>query len=286
MEIDRETWRESMVGDDDPLYVLERYSQTMRRVYETVLAMAPPGASGRFAQLLGEIEKIDAQCSDFLYEEAGAKLGYRDVASGLVRFDDWPEGLRLDLCETGVVVRNVPAWMLGYGAKARYHPLFHKDKRVVYKRQLWRDIINKLVTDWKQSGLVGEDAVLPIDPPPYAVVLFQFRSRSTEHVRDLDNFLPTLSIVVNALRDNHLILNDAPRHLAYAMEWVHHDQTPIPTVDIYIHWMQHPSTAWLDGRLESHMRMDVRQVQYAGKSEMPIDSNVVIVPKGTDDDVW
>ena len=286
MEIDRETWRNSMVGDDDPLYVLERYSQTMRRLYETVLAMAPSGASGRFAQLLGEIEKMDAQCSDFLYEEAGAKLGYRDALSGLVRFDDWPEDLRLDVCDAGVVVRNIPAWMLGHGAQARYHPLFHKDKRIVYKRQLWRAIINKLVTDWKQSGPGGGNATTTIEPPAYSVALFQFRSRNAERVRDLDNFLPTLSIVVNALRDNHLLLSDAPRHLAYAMEWVYESSTMIPTVDIYIRWMEHPPTAWLNGRLDTHMQLDVGVTQHVRNTQPFTSSNVMILPKKSDDEVW
>ena len=246
MEIDRETWRESMVGDDDPLYVLERYSKTMRRFYETVLAMAPPGASGRFAQLLGEIEKIDAQCSDFLYEEAGAKLGYRDAASGLVRFDDWPEDLRLDVCDTGIVVRNLPAWMLGYGATKQYHPVYHDDKRVPYKRQLWREIFSRLKRDYIKSHAVKVDSSQLMEPQQHSSVLFRFRSQRSRDVKDLDHFLPTLSIVLNAMRDTGLILNDRPDQLSYAAEWKADASQAKPVTDIYVRWSPVSMTPWRD----------------------------------------
>ena len=275
MEIDRETWRNSMVGDEDPLYVLERYSQTMRRLYETVLAMAPPGARGRFAQLLGEIEKMDAQCSDFLYEEAGAKLGYRDALSGLVRFDDWPEDLRLDVCDTGVVVRNLPAWMMGYGAKAKFHPLFHKDKRVVYKRQLWRELFDKLKRDYLEVSQHSLSITeLSLTPPRCAAILFRFRSQSPRDVQDLDHFTPTLSVVVNALRDNRLIQNDRPNQLSYAVEWEHDVNQSEPVTDLCLRWTNSASGMWNNELWP--LSSDMLSKSTHGEPETAVDTSVTI----------
>ena len=225
----------------DSVALLHQYSHAMRGMYHALTRISSDLRDPTIVNLLGDIEKLNEQCANFLYEEACSTIVHRDTRQENILFETWPNDLSLVASEQGFLVRNIPVWMLGHGASQRFHPLFHKNQTVFYKRQVWRAVIGKLRADYEHS-LARKDKNPLENPLPWnGIMVVQFRSSvTTGRIRDLDHYLPMLSIMVNAMRDNGLLCSDTPQHFCYAVEWKEDSKAEPPRLDVYLRWSETP----------------------------------------------
>ncbi|MCL6599565.1 MAG: transposase [Alicyclobacillus macrosporangiidus] len=230
----------------EPLDILRRYHILMAQVYETLTELTMGEDLDKITDYLDGIEELDSQIREYLYEEAGLTLGHYDERHGKIVFDSLPPDLRLVPTGHGFVVENLPVWMLGHGAKKKYHPLYHKNRPFVRKRQLWYWLFHKLKWDYLNEVMYWENSLLPKEPPGYARMLIVIRSGQFWEVKDLDHYLPTLEFLVNAMVANGLIWSDRPGRFSYAVSWTQ-DSSGVanPSFDLYVETSDNPFPTWI-----------------------------------------
>ncbi|MCL6441872.1 MAG: hypothetical protein K6T83_00155 [Alicyclobacillus sp.] len=247
----------------DPLSIMRRYNILMAQVYETLTKLTIGEDLDEITERLDALEECDSQIREYLYEEAGATLGHYDDKHGQIVFDSLPSALRLVPTGHGFVVENLPAWMLGHGAKKKYHPLYHKGRPFVRKRQLWHWLFHKLKWDYLQQVGSWENSLLPNEvgsweyglppqlPPKFTRMVVVVRSSDESHVRDLDHFLAPVETVVNALIWNRLVLSDRPGQFWYAVEWQQQSGISTPLIDLHVEWSDKPFRSWMKDQTDT-----------------------------------
>lgn len=232
---------EMLKNSNEPLDVLRQWGILMSSVYDTLTELTMEEDDELVTEYLSRIEELDDKIQEFLYEEAAAKIAHFDEATNRVVFDQWPAGLCLIPSSTGFEIRNIPVWMLGHGARRKHHPLYHRDRPFVRRRQLWYWLVHELKWDYLKTIPSWEDSLLPKSPPGFARMNIRFMSKHDYQIRDLDNYVISLPMLVNALVANGLIQSDRPGYFSYSVEWVQKDDKEggqEPTVTLDVHYLE------------------------------------------------
>jgi hypothetical protein len=159
-------------------------------------------------------------------------------------WDVVPEDMELELVDHGFVIKNIPKWMLGHGAKKKYSPLFRSDLPTIRKEIVWHHVLGKLLEKYVQQDSCEFHSLdeLP-NPKKYAKLVIVFRSDTPERIRDMDHYVPTFEPLVNRLR-GFFISNDSPERLSFAFEWEQDSSASSATVDIYGYTSENPFISW------------------------------------------
>lgn len=243
-ELIRQEQLRMLAPSKEPVDILRRYHILIAQVYETLTELTMGEDMEKVTDLLDSIEEMDSQIREYLYEEAGLTVGHYDERHGKIVFDSLPPDVRLVPTGHGFVVENLPVWMLGHGAKKKYHPLYHKNRPFVRKRQLWYWLFHKLKWDYLNEVVYWENSLLPKEPPHYARLVVVFRSEWGSQVGDLDHYLAPLEFVVNGMVANGLIFTDHPQHFDYAVYWEQDTAESPPSFDLRVEWANTPFRSW------------------------------------------
>ncbi|ACV60039.1 hypothetical protein [Alicyclobacillus acidocaldarius] len=239
---------EMLKNSNDPLDMLRQWGILMSTVYETLTQLTMNEDDELVTEYLSGIEELDDKIQEYLYEEAAARIAHFDERTSKVVFDQWPTGLCLVPSNFGFEIRNLPVWMLGHGAKRKHHPLYHRDRPFIRRRQLWYWLVHELKWNYLNSVASWDDSLLPKNPPRYAHMNIRFMSRNDYEIRDLDNYVVSLPMIVNALVANGLIQSDRPGYFTYSVEWVQkHEQDEVqePTTTLRVRYLERPNVSTL-----------------------------------------
>jgi hypothetical protein len=264
-ELIRQEQLRMLAQSKEPLDILRRYHIMMAQVYETLTELTMGENMEKVTDLLDGIEELDSQIREYLYEESGLTIGHYDERHGKIVFDSLPPDLRLVPTGHGFVVENLPVWMLGHGAKKKYHPLYHNHRPFVRKRQLWYWLFHKLKWDYLNEVQYWENSLLPKTPPGYTRMFVTIKSDQFWKVKDLDHYLPTLEFLINAMVANGLIWSDRPGRFSYAVDWVEDASSWMsPRCDLYVETSDSPFPVWR--RVERPERFDRREDVLKGQN--------------------
>lgn len=166
-------------------------------------------------------------------------VGRYDSERSTVILDHLPPDLQLHAHEGGFVIEHIPVWMVGHRSNMKLHPLYHRDRPFIRKRQLWHDLVSHLKRtflatttkiDWRDNGPI------PDPLPPHSHMCVTFHSASSSDIRDLDNYASVISVLTNALVSNGLMVSDHPGRFALSIEWNRAETGVAPFVNIAVTW--------------------------------------------------
>jgi hypothetical protein len=190
------------------------------------------------------LDDAQADVSQYLQNELlGTLMRYDEVLQKEV-WDVIPEDMELEMVDEGFVIKNIPKWMLGHGAKKKYSPFFRSDLPGLRKEAVWEDVLNKLISDYqsRSNQALRKNHLLP-ESGPYTKLVIVLRSKLSSEVRDLDHYLPMLETIINQMC-GVLITSDEPSRLSYAFEWAEDKEAVEGVFDVYGYLSTTPHTSW------------------------------------------
>ncbi|WP_258111657.1 hypothetical protein [Alicyclobacillus sp. SP_1] len=224
--------------------LIGRHYQAMTRLRQSMFRMLIGTHVPHLEHYLTFLDDAQADISQYLQNELFATLMRYDSDLHQEMWDVIPEDMKLEIGEHGFVIKNIPKWMLGHGAKKKYSSLFRSDSPSIRKEIVWHHVLGKLLEKCVQQDSCEFHSFdeLP-NPKTYAKLVIVFRSDTPERIRDMDHYVPTFEPLVNRLR-GFFISSDAPERLSFAFEWEQDSCASSATVDIYGYTSEIPFTSW------------------------------------------
>ena len=217
---------------DVALFCMYEYEKVSKRFFYTLFRTTLNEKSEEVTRYLATVANIDAKLRHWMYDEQIAQLAEYPSDVGHEVYDVIPENMRLQVFEAGFVIESIPKWMLGHGGRVKYPLNFRDDVTTIRKRQLWANVMDKLVEEY-----VGDSherrRLVQKRPDPYCQMLMVFRSEKENGFRDVDHYLPQFENIVNALRHKGLLFHDSPPYLSFAFEWKQDSNAHAPVIDLF-----------------------------------------------------